>query len=196
MKKISLIILTIAVASFFSVQKSASGQAVEQGNVIIDAYYGFPNLWATSLNTTYVGSGTNVETSSLGPLGGRVEYMLSDNFGLGIDFLYASNSVSYTDNTYNYKVSVNRPRVLPRFNYHFGNSDALDLYGVLGIGWNGTKYVFESNDPSENLSFDALVPVAFRLGFGMRYFFTDNIGANMELGFGGAAVTAGLSVKF
>jgi hypothetical protein len=41
-----------------------------------------------------------------------------------------------------------------------------------------------------------IIPVAMRVGVGMRYFFTKNIGANLGLGFGqGGIINAGLSFK-
>ena len=43
---------------------------------------------------------------------------------------------------------------------------------------------------------EGLLPVAMRIGAGMRYFFTDNIGANVAIGIGqGGILNAGLSFK-
>jgi hypothetical protein len=41
-----------------------------------------------------------------------------------------------------------------------------------------------------------LLPFSMRLCTGIRYYFSDNIGANMELGLGGPLVSLGLSLKF
>jgi opacity protein-like surface antigen len=42
-----------------------------------------------------------------------------------------------------------------------------------------------------------LIPVASRIGVGLRYFFTDNLGANLGLGFGqGGLINVGISAKF
>ena len=43
----------------------------------------------------------------------------------------------------------------------------------------------------------SLFPVAARIGVGMRYFFTENIGANLGLGLGqGGLVNIGITAKF
>ena len=56
-----------------------------------------------------------------------------------------------------------------------------------------------SNDPDfvdDSASLTA-IPVAGRIGLGMRYFFTDNIGINLGVGFGqGGILNGGLSFKF
>ena len=49
------------------------------------------------------------------------------------------------------------------------------------------------DDESVNIDF---TPVTWRAAIGIRYFFTDNIGAGLEMGLGGVLATAGLSVKF
>ena len=42
-----------------------------------------------------------------------------------------------------------------------------------------------------------LVPISFRIAVGAKLYFTQNIGAHVELGaFGGGLLQAGLSVKF
>ena len=42
-----------------------------------------------------------------------------------------------------------------------------------------------------------LIPISYKIGVGMRYFFTENIGANLALGLGqGGLVNVGVSAKF
>ena len=66
---------------------------------------------------------------------------------------------------------------------------------------NGCMYVSEreSTDPNyqtEEVS-STVIPVAARIGLGTRIFFTENIGANVGVGFGqGGILTAGLSFAF
>lgn len=116
-------------------------QAVEQGNVLIDGYYGFPNLWTSVLKTAYASSSTatGITIGTFGPVGGRFEYLLSDKVGLGLDVHTATSSVTWTDGIYSYKVSANRLRFCPRINVHFGSSDNLDLYGAFGVGYKNTN---------------------------------------------------------
>ena len=54
------IISGVALAIFAAcVQPStASAQAVEEGNILIDVYYGFPNLYGATFKRAYANSGT------------------------------------------------------------------------------------------------------------------------------------------
>src|SRR3990167_4391743 len=152
---------------------TASAQAVEEGNILIDVYYGFPNLYATVFRNAYANSGTeeNVDINGLGPLGLRGEYMVSEKIG-----------------------------AMVTFNYHFLESnDNLDAYFMVGAGYSNRSFKFTSTDPDyiEDEASGSLIPVASRVGVGMRYFFTDNIGLNLAIGFGqGGIINGGLSFKF
>ena len=63
-----------------------------QGSVSIDPYIGIPN-WANSIiYNQYDGNATNVQdyqvVGSMLSYGGRVEYMISDQVGIGADVNY------------------------------------------------------------------------------------------------------------
>jgi opacity protein-like surface antigen len=139
----------------------------------------------------------------LGPLGITAEYLLSNKIGIGIEGTYASTSVtadyyeSQDGKTYAYTGSINRIRILPRINIHFGDNDKVDPYLALGMGYADTKFSYETANPYQTpVTFKAIVPISYRVGFGVRYFFTDHVGAMLEFGFGGALMRGGLSVKF
>ena len=212
MKKLkSLIIAAVAIASI----NVSTGQAVEQGNVIIDGYYGFPNLYKSVFKAAYANSGEEValKIGGLGPLGGRVEYMLADKIGLGLDFGFSNTFITYDEIsseynnttgeydevTYEYDFRTSKFGAMVTFNFHFlSNADKLDAYAIAGVGYGNRSFDFTSTNPdyvAESLS--GLIPVAARIGAGMRYFFTDNIGLNIALGFGqGGLLNGGLTVKF
>lgn len=207
MKKCLTIVSVFMV--FISAGNVATAQAVEEGNVIIDAYYGFPNLYSTTFRAAYANSGseTDISIKGLGPLGGRVEYMLADKFGLGLDIGFNNTKLTFTDagtdsngnpTTYDYDYSTAKFGAMITMNYHFLDNDNLDLYGQFGIGYGNRNFKFSSTDPNyTELSVESLIPVASRLGVGMRYFFTDNVGVNLNLGFGqGGLANAGVSFKF
>jgi outer membrane protein W len=201
MRKIK--ILVVAVTAF--VATNASAQVFEEGNVSVDLYYGFPNLYSTAFRTSYANGGTetDIDISGLGPVGIRGEYLLTDKVGLGLDVGFNNTKLTFRDvgsngNTYDYTFSTQKVGVMVTFNYHFIENDNLDFYGIVGAGYGSRSYKFESTDPNyQDEDIKGLIPVASRLGVGMRYFFTDNIGANVALGFGqGGLVNAGLSFKF
>ena len=81
---------------------------------------------------------------------------------------------------------------------HFLDNDALDAYAMVGAGYKQRTYFYETNEPGyEDDSIDGINPIAFRIGAGMRYFFTDNIGANLAIGFGqGGLINGGISARF
>ena len=182
----------------------ANAQAVEQGKSLVDVYYGFPNLYTSVLKTAYANGSQdiNVAIQGLGPIGMRYEYMMSDTIGIGGEFNYASSSVSWDAPDVNnvmqhYEASSPRTRIMGRFNVHFGGNDHFDGYFGVGAGYKNTQYKFTSSDPTYNASAKSLIPIAFRLAVGGRYYFTDNIGAGLELGLGGGGIiNAGLAFKF
>ena len=198
---LSFFAIAFCIANLFST--AAKAQAVEEGNIIIDAYYGFPNLWSSLLKTAYAEATEEYKVKSMGPIGGRVEYLLSDKIGLGIDIHTANSSVEWTDNISSpttYKVSYSRLRICPRINIHFSNNDKLDFYSAFGIGYRTSRFKFTSTpvDPDfENSTVDFnTIPVTWRAALGLRYFFTKNLGASLEMGLGGVLATAGISAKF
>lgn len=209
MKKVTLLLFSV-----LALGTTSHAQAVEQGNMIIDGYYGFPNLYTAVFQNAYANSGTEVDLKigGIGPVGGRFEYMAADKIGVGLDVgfnnsfvtysevsqVYNSTTGVYDDVTYEYDFRTSKLGVMATFNYHFLNNDVVDAYVMLGAGYGNRTYTFSSTDPNYvESSVSGLIPVASRIGVGMRYFFTDNIGANLALGFGqGGLVNAGLSAKF
>ena len=188
---------------------SVNAQSVEKGNVIIDGFYGFPNGTVTLLKA-FAPADVENTISGVGPFGGRVEFMLSEKVGLGVNLTYSNTKIEYSETffendgnggtierTYDYKVS--RPKIvgLARFNFHFFTDENVDAFFGVGAGYRTTTWKYETNDPS---GFDEELkgfnPIGFRLAVGSRYFFTDNIGANFEIGLGGPLLSLGASVKF
>jgi hypothetical protein len=211
MKKIYLTILTVAIslASFKS-----NAQCISEGKILVDGYYGFPNLYSAVFKSAYANSGSeaNLKFGSLGPIGLRAEYLLTDKVGLGLDLgmnsssisfddvvsVYNSTTFTYDDVIYNYKFSTRKVGAIVTFNYHFVENDNIDAYFVLGMGYGSRSFTFESNEPGYSTpTVKSLIPVASKIGVGMRYFFTENIGANLALGFGqGGLLNAGITAKF
>lgn len=201
--KLFLVASSFCFANLFATTTKA--QSIEEGNIIIDGYYGFPNLWGTVLETSFNSLGvTNTKTQNFGPIGGRLEYLLSDKIGIGVDVHTASTTIKFNDNSsgtlYSYQATATRFRVCPRINIHFNSNDKLDMYGAFGIGYKNTNIKSSStpDDPSWNtnsLSI-SITPVTWRAAFGLRYFFSENIGAGLEMGLGGVLATAGLTVRF
>ena len=194
MKKIekALIVLT-AILIFNTNSFAQSGNCVKQGNVIIDAYYGYPYITGAIIKSVS-NSGSSVK--NLNHIGGRAEFMISDQVGLGVEFTFANASISYNDsaNLNQYTLGIRKYRILGKMNYHFATTESIDPYFTIGAGLKKTTF-YDNGTNNNEFSFN-LVPVAIRFGVGVRYFFNDFIGLNAEVGLGGPLMQVGVSVKF
>lgn len=205
MKK-KLLMLSIVLASSAS---TFAQTPVEQGNIIIDPYLGIMQSNMLRSEPTEVDEISNWKLNG-GQLayGGRFEYMLADNFGLGVDVNFVKSGSQYdyigTDSlgnstTYSWDYTAKKLRAMIRMNYHFVQNERVDAYLGGGVGYKHTTRVWTITDPDNqnDLSLEkALIPVAFRLALGTRIYFTENIGAMIELGLGGGTpLQFGVSVK-
>ncbi len=212
-------IFTIIGISFLSVSSLQAQTPVEQGNFIIDVYAGIPN-WANSIlynNVEPDATQTDVRNYKLNggllSYGGRFEYMVADNFGVGVDvnyevsgFNYDYTTQEYNDVTmqfenrdYNIDYKSKKLRAMARLNYHFVQNDRLDAYAGFAGGYKNVNRSIATNDANydDGSINGALIPVSFRVAVGTRIYFTNNIGGMIELGAGGGALLQfGLSAKF
>lgn len=187
-----LLTTTLLLSSTSFAQYSSSlNNCVEQGKTIVDAFYGFPYLGILLLEPLKSGKIHNSNH-----LGGRVEYMISDNVGLGIESTYAKASVrkSYRSgrNILFYNEEIVKFRMLAKINIHFATTENIDPYCNFGAGLKLTN-IYEVG--KDHLTTE-LIPIAIRFGVGMRYFFNDHVGFNIEVGIGGPVMQGGLSFKF
>ena len=208
MKK--LILPLVSLTMFLAPVKS-NAQSLEAGTIIVDGYYGFGNLYNSVFKALASASGSNVTTSSMGPLGIKGEYLLSSKVGFGLDLGYSSAKLSYTETytdydanfnavikSYDYSLKTAKVGAMVTFNYHFVESDKFDAYFTTGLGYGNRTFketsTYSGYTPAK---INSVFPIASRIGFGMRYFFTQNIGANLGLGLGqGGLVNVGITGKF
>ena len=190
---------------------------VVQGNFIFDAYLGFPQSNATRSEPT--GSSNYKLNGGFLSYGGRAEYMLAEKFGIGVDVNYVKSGSNYDLTTvdtllsvntgtldsivskpYNWDYTATKTRMMVRLNYHFVQNDRIDAYIGFGAGYKLVSRQWNIEDPngsSNGLDQDkALIPIAFRIAVGTRIYFTQNIGAMIEIGAGGGGLLQfGLSAK-
>lgn len=200
---------------------STFSQANYQGSIIIDPYYGYPNFGASYYSLLESNSTvSSFKSTGIGPAGLRAEYMVGDKIGVGFDFIYNSNTITNTNtdstavfntitSNYDYSVTVSnekrimqRVRFQARINFHFDISNpALDAYFGVGVGTNNRfrKYYVNGVEQVDSYTTAAssftLFPVSMRICTGVRYYFSPNVGLNMELGLGGPMISAGISCK-
>ncbi len=226
MKKNKTLILVIFTISILFATKSysqdtndnSSGNCVEKGNFIVDAYYGYPYVMGTYVKSVFTtnnnGNNSSVESvRNWNHIGGKFEYMLNDEIGIGLEYTYAAVDINYYEDksvlqnnqyvtkTFHYKATLYKQRALARINFHFATSEKFDPYATIGFGYKTS--LLKSNNPDDqqtvndfNTTFSNLFPISFRFGIGARYFFTKNFGINMEAGIGGPSIQGGVSVKF
>lgn len=220
----TIFILVLSISNFSAqTSSSESENCVGKGKVIIDAYYGYPYLAGkyvkdvvyTNNNQANLNGNTSSLTSifNLNHVGFKAEYMVNRMIGLGFEYTYASvvakyselTSVNqngvYVDQLMNYTAKMTKQRILAKINIHYATTKHLDPYATGGLGYKMS--VVTSDNPNDqqavysvNNSFLNIIPISFRLGAGLRYFFTKNFGASVEAGIGGPIIQGGLCAKF
>lgn len=205
MKKLTKNLMIAALAIFSSATVSA--QALNERDIVVDTYVGY-SLIGSVFKTYENESAATSNVSGIMPVGIRGEYMLSENFGIGLDMFYTSNKLTETiggtdlntfeETIYTYSFERKKFASYITMNWHLAKSnDKFDFVLTSGIGYKNTTWSTESNDPNYITDeVENAIPVSFRLGTTARYFFNDNIGANLTFSIGGPLVSAGLSARF
>lgn len=111
---------------------------------------------------------------SVGPFMLDYEYLVNDNFGLGLSLLYAGSEQTYSSNLFSdsYTGSINQFQIGLSSYYHIYTTDKLDPYvkGTVGLNlWNGS---YKDNNGNEipGKTFTAPTPFGLRTLIGLRYF--------------------------
>ena len=134
-----LMLPMLILSHFVNAQSNAQEKnnlSVKKDDIIIDVFYGWPYFNGTVLKSLSDGYNlTNAKNTN--HLGGKAEYMLTENIGLGAEFTYANSSIRYQSsiNGFYEIAGVSKIRALGRFNYHFSATEMLDPYATFGIGY-------------------------------------------------------------
>jgi hypothetical protein len=181
---------------------SGQAQGIFRGNVLLNAYAGYPNFMRFNLNLSEsIPEGVDAQYLGLSPSGFRFMYMASDDVSVGLDLMYGMASVRYTqtdtlffNGQWNFETNsrfVHKQRFRPQFriDMHLGAMDPnLDQYIGLAVGGNmRSRRVYQNDilvDSSPN-DIDLVIPVSFRACYGFRYFVGYNFAIGGELGLGG-----------
>ncbi|MFM7006437.1 MAG: hypothetical protein ACKOWX_04220 [Flavobacteriales bacterium] len=203
-------LIVVLFLSLFCVAGQAQG--VFRGNVLVNAYTGYPNFLKINLNISEsIPANGAANFTGLAPSGLRLMYMVSDDVSVGIDLMYGMASVRYnkTDTLFyngqwNFETNtyfVQKQRFRPQFrlDMHLGAQDPnLDQYIGLAVGGNmRTRKVYQNEvlvDSSPN-DLDFVIPVSFRVCYGLRYFTTYNFALGGEVGLGGPLLQFALSYR-
>lgn len=167
--KVTMLLSVLFVASFSNAQteEESSWNRLQKGDVLVDAYAGYPN-WGVYNLTSYInGLGTSEMNSNSGivPLGIKGEFFLSDEISFTLDASYTQWSGSW-DATITEYDSLQQPTTTDiensynasRFSFQIGanyhipdiESDNLDVYMGVGIGTNNISESLEREQPDFN----------------------------------------------
>jgi hypothetical protein len=181
---------------------SGQAQGIFRGNVLLNAYSGYPNFMRFNMNLSEsIPEGVDAQYLGLSPSGFRFMYMASDDVSVGLDLMYGMSSVRYSQtdsicfngqwSTETNSRFVYKQRFRPQFriDFHLGAMDPnFDQYIGLAMGGNmRSRRVYQNDilvDSSPN-DIDLVIPVSFRACYGFRYFVGYNFAIGGELGLGG-----------
>lgn len=203
MKRI-LLIAMCGVTIFSS--KDASAQR-EQNEVVITTGVGYSigmALFKGVLNTALRESNLN-EIRGTPIINGMVDYGINENFSIGgaVSFHQWNWDDRYTDTsgvTTTGSVSASRANIGLRGLFHFGSNERMDMYAGARIGYSlwRTKSNFSDSNGQSASDFSAPAGIfGAQALFGMRAYFNEVIGANIEIGIGTAPyfLSGGLSFR-
>lgn len=195
---VSLLVLTTVLNSNLYSQRIqdpalSSGLCINRYDIIVDGFYGYPYLMGAYLKQFLADSLGVTNSKNFNHLGVRVEYMKWKRIGLGMEYTYALLTFKYLGAGGYHNAGVIRQRLLAKFNFHFATGEKIDPYLTAGVGYANMKiYSEEPGIKSETIP---LLPLALRIGIGMRYFFTERFGINAEVGIFGPPAQIGMSFK-
>jgi hypothetical protein len=175
MKK--LLTLSFLLALTATTSFKGFSQGFKQGDKFLNATIGLNSYYSNGL-----------------PLGASFEVGITDAISVGGQADYASGNASGISG-----LGFTAFYVGARGAYHLGellkvNSDKVDLYAGLGLGYRSFSWK-DSAFTGTGYSFGN--GIDFNYFIGGRYFFTDNIGGVLELGYSGVSnARVGVTFKF
>ncbi len=197
MKKSFIIIFTVTIFAF---QTNIYGQNLKS-TVSMNAGI---SLAGTLIKTgIYLLDGYNendiVDYKSIPVINGAYDYMINDWLSAGIAGGYQSFDFTFQEGD----INLSRMNIAARALFHYGKSDKLDMYSGIRLGatiWN-SEMIWNTSDPTlESFFNDEYVGSFFRtqlVAFGIRGYFTDNIGANIEFAIGSPYyLSGGVNFRF
>jgi len=166
--------------------------------------YGQNFVKGTNIVSAGIGIGSSLGGFSYGSqtpaLGLNYERGVWEVGGPGVISLggYAGRkSFKYSGPGYTQKWGYTIIGVRSAYHYNGINSDKFDVYGGIMLSYDILNYSYKDNNGNNiNAGGNYGSAVGFTLYAGGRYFFSDNVAAFAELGYGVSYLTLGLSFKF
>ncbi|MFD1552313.1 hypothetical protein DNU06_11230 [Putridiphycobacter roseus] len=195
--------------------KQNYGQALEKNNLVLEFGMGYPPLSYFTSGSAFNNFGIN-KVINVGTFILEAEYFVSDKIGFEISTMYSFyqnveslqftqfDPVSGTSKSIDYDkiINKNRFKFLLGPNFHLYRTANLDTYLGLGFGINKSfqtiKYT-ETLPSAPDNAFDFFnldtSPIAMRVSYGLRYFFSEYWAFKAEFGLGGPIINLSISTK-
>ncbi|MFN8317723.1 MAG: hypothetical protein U0T32_14840 [Chitinophagales bacterium] len=194
--------LALSVIAILSISLASNAQAFEKGGKYISLGLGGSNFWHISSNGYFGSYGNFGYTPITGQLSVQGEFGVHKYVGVGFTTGIGGRAAGTGIYRYGWGSGYSSEFNIPIgviANFHFYqliadkvskdiHADKLDVYAGLNLG-SGVA-MFPGTDP---LQVSALFFVGPQVG--ARYFFTPNMAANLEVGYGKTWVNGGLTFK-
>lgn len=194
-----------------------TSEALAEDDETVTIYYGPRLLKMLYYDQTPDDNFKYYQIKDMGTLGLSTERMITDLYSIGGEAMYSKANISYSEMTkgylngiyqqinYDYSIRASTLCILLRGNIHFPwlFDEKFDVYALYALGYRRTKFKIETNDPdfvfnvNNYYSFiDPTFPVTGKFGFGIRYYFSELLGANVEVSVGQPNVAVGINLRF
>lgn len=177
--------------SLVSISLFVFGQSptFQVGDNVINLGIGFGGYYSGSITTP--------------PVSISYEYGLLENFLIDGAYLGIGGFLGYASSRYQVPTVVgvfgwdyNYLTIAARGNWHYTFVDKLDTYFGLGLGYYNISYTEIGNMPIAAGNNPDAGRVFLSGHLGARYYFTDNLAAMLELGWGASVANVGVAFKF
>lgn len=204
MKKTFTFLLVCLMACFAINTETANAQH-EKGDVVISLGAGY-GLFNSILSSNDLDS-DDYSVFATPPLIATVDYGVSDLLSIGLMVNYGAFGSKDKHQFFDANNELVEEIAKETFScigfsvrplFHYGNVENMDFYSGLGLGIGFLNSKTDSNDPDYTFLTTGFSGTALCLQIttGMRYFFTDNIGAHLEFSpIGPYVFEGGLSIK-
>jgi hypothetical protein len=177
-------------------------------NHVISFGVGVPNLYKAAF--LIADNGSEIKYKGLGPIHLKYENRIHDRIGIGLSINHVRYQFDFKDqylDTNQGRILVNDIRIKgqntafnAKLNFHYLKQEGnVDLYSGFGLGLKFGKpkvtATYEDSKPKITFPNLSIIGAEFTL-IGIRTYFTENIGAYVELGIAKSIVQAGLSIRF
>ncbi len=193
----------IFIISFLLLSFSEKGhsQIVVKKSTTVEVYYGYPDWWKIIFRAATGSSGIyNINTRGQGPIGLRLDHILTKRMGLGLDVWYVNTNITgiynpskviSASNNVSFNANLTRVNAILKMTIHLAKHDKFDPYLHFGIGYLYSRYNFNSTNRSVYNQDNPLPQVTGRVGMGLKYYFNPEIGMLIDVGLGGPLISIG-----